>query len=222
MADETTPGGEDVVKNIKAEFNRKLDNVSTQLAEQRQMNERLMSQVAALKPAPAASREPDLSELMYSDPAKYAEVIAERAASSVNSRLAADSKKASTIQRLVQEYPETGDQEHPLTKKAVEIYTSMPEDEKQTPQAYRTAVAEAAAELGIKPRSKRPQQDDEPSFGTSDRPSTRRRKSGSGDLDPNTEAFASIMGLDVKNPEVRKRLSERSDRNWQKYQAVKK
>lgn len=209
----------DPTKNLKAEFNRKFDNISTELAEQRKLNEAMLAKLTAQTPTPAkAEREPDLSELMYSDPARYSQIIEDRAANRIQNRLDGQQRQANAINAIMQQYPEAADREHPLTKKAVEIYNALPANEQSSPTAYRAAVAEAAQELGIKPASKRPV-DDEPSMGPG-RPSSSGRRQAKETLDPGTAEFARIMGLNVDDPKVKERLIKRSQRNWNKYQGV--
>lgn len=223
MADEQSPQESqgtpevDPLKNLKAEFSRKLDNVASELAEQRKINEQLLSSLRAPVQQP---QQKELSDLMYTDPEAYAAAIAAKAEKAVNEKLAVRDRQTSVIQQIVQEYPETADQNHPLTKRAVEIYTSFGADEKASPVAYRAAVAEAAVELGVKPKSKRPV-DDEPSMGSSSY-SPRQSRRAKAQLDPATEQFAAIMGLDLSDSKTKDNLMKRSQRNWNRYEKVSK
>lgn len=221
MSEQIPPTGEaDPEKNLKAEMNRKFDNITTELTEQRKLNEALLARMSQATAKPA-EREPDLSELIYSDPKRYTELMEQRAEARIMQRLDTNQRKVNVINQLVNEYPETADAAHPLTKKAVEIYNALPDDEKTSPAAYRAAVSEAAMSLGFKPKSMRPA-DDEPSMGTGPTDG-RRRRAGKTGLDPSTAEFARIMGLDVDgDAKLRERLEKRAQRNWNKYERVNK
>jgi hypothetical protein len=216
--------GEDPIKNLKAEFTRKLDNVVSELSEQRKLNEQLLATLNTTTSSQSKERDPDMSTLLYQDPARYAQIMEERAEKRIMGKLErqqqVQAKQQSTIQRIVQDYPEAADSDHPLTRRAVEIYNTLADDEKSSPAAYRAAVAEAAAELGIKPKAKRPVSDDEPTLSSSHSSSPRRTKKAS--VDPLTLAFAEQMGLNAGDPELIKRLADRSTRNWNKFEKVKR
>jgi hypothetical protein len=175
------------------------------------------------KPAQKASaKEADLSELLYSDPQKYAEVIEARAEARAAARFQESQQKQfktqSVLSELQAEFPELSDSNHPLYKKAVEIYNALPEDERQSAASYKLAVKSAALEEGIKPRSKRPV-DEEPSFGASNS-GMRSSQRKSGKLDSTTEEWAKIFGIDTSNAQVKERLVQKQNRNWNKYEPV--
>lgn len=215
-------GAEDPTKNLKAEFQRKFDNMTAEVAKQRELSEQLLARIAALPTTEKKQeREPDLSDLIYSDPKRYSEIMEERAEARIMKKLEGQQRNANVLNQLMNEYPETGDQDHPLTKRAVEIYNGLPSDEKTSPAAYRAAVAEAAAEMGVKPRSKRPA-DEEYTMGAGSSGSRRRSKGDSEKADPATLGFAAAVGLDISDPELVKRLAKRAQRTWTKYEKVGK
>lgn len=210
----------DPITNVKAEFNRKLDNVTAEL---KRTQEAILSQLQA-KAAPAAQPEVDLSDLMYKDPVKYAEIVEERAEKRIMSKLdqrtAQQTKQNTVLNSLVQEFPELSDQNSPLFKKAVENYNTLSDDERSSPMAYKLAVKDAAMDLDIKPRSKRQSSDNEgylmggPGSGGSN-----SRPARTGDLDPIMTAFAEHLGLPINDPKRKESLKKRAQRkNWNNWE----
>lgn len=211
---------EDQFGNLKAEMNRKLSNTETQMAELKKLNEDLLYQVSNMtqstkqKQAQQMQQEEQqsLSDLWYDNPAKAAEIIEKRTEERINQRLnqaqAQQQKVNKILGSLVSEYPELSDQNNDLTKKTVEIYESLPDDEKQSPLAYKVAARDAAAELGVLPRSKRKDaassNADNFSFGGSGSSPVKRRDSD--DIPDATKAFAKAMGLDVSDEKILGRM----------------
>lgn len=233
MSDEnqgsSAPETSDPIKNIKSEFDRKFGNTEAKLAEMASTNAALLAKLNELTSSRAPAPEPkseDLSDVFYKDPQRYAQIVADRAAQQAEARAAqreaATRKTQTVLGQLQAEYPELASSDHELTRKAVEIYNSLPDDEKASSMSYKLAVQSAAVELGVKPRSKRPVSDQEDlgSSGYSSGPSRSQRKSTK--LDPATEELAQMFGIDTSKPEVKERLIKSSGRNWNKYQPVKK
>jgi hypothetical protein len=223
------PDTQDPYKNLKAELDRKISNTSTEVTEMRKANEALTAQIAELTrkivaPAPAATQSEDLSDLFYKDPARYAQIVADRAAAQADKiarqREDATRKTNTTLANLQNEYPELSDSSSELTKKAVEIYNSLPDDERNSSMAYKLAVQSAAVDLGVKPRSKRPV-DDEP-MGNPSYSGGRGGRRQSNKLDPATEELAQMFGLDTSKADVKDSLIQRAQRDWSKYKPVSK
>ncbi len=224
MADDVTtpPEQQDPLKNLKSEFDRKLGNADARLAELQRSNELLMSKLNSIAPTAAAAKSENLSDILYADPERYARIVEERAEARAMDKMNRQQEKMgkvnNTINALAQEFPELSDGNHQLTKRAVEIYSSLSDEERNSSMSYKMAVREAADELSIKPKSKRPV-DDEPSFGSSGSRGASRRAAK---LDGSTEEFASILGLDTSDSKVRERLLAKQNRNWSQYQPVRK
>lgn len=228
MSDQnSTP--EDPIKNLKAEMDRKLSNSEAKLSELSNTNIALMQKLEeisrSVKPQAPASSNEDLSDVFYKDPTRYAQIVEERASARAEKasqqREAAMRKTQGVLGQLQNDFPELASPDHELTRRAVEIYNGLPDDEKASSMSYKLAVQSAAVEMGVKPRSKRPVADDEPtgsSGSSSGRSSTRKREK----LDSNTEELAAIFGIDTSNPEVKERLIRTSNRDWSRYQPVKK
>jgi hypothetical protein len=213
------PGGEaeggnapDPITNIKGEMNRKLGNLESKLAE---MTATIQAQLAQMQ-KPAAAAEPraqkPLKDLLYDDPEAYARAVTEEATRHAEKLIEERTRKAneqqSILSSLVSEYPELNSMDAELTKLAVEKYKGIGAE---SPIAYRAAVAEAAAELGVKPKSKRKAsaESDGESFslggsGGSGKPS----RAQSAQVDKAVEALAARMGVSV-TPQMRENIKKK-------------
>ncbi len=216
---ETPP---DPLTNFKAEQSRKYDNINQQLQSLTAANAVLVEKLTQLAP-PAARRteaSEDLSSIMYSDPAKYAQIIEDRAESRIMEKLSAKDQAQGRLNSVMAElhtdFPELNDPNNDLTKKAGEIFARLSDEEKKSSLALKLAVKDAATELGVKPKRMRPNEDFMDG-GTSSSGAGRERKKND-KIDPITEFWGEELGLDMKDPAVRARLQARSERKWEKYQ----
>lgn len=223
----TSEGGGDNITNVKAEFNRKLGNFENKIASLESTNAQLLAAVQAMaKPSAPAQPNKKIEDVWFDKPQEAAESIVSEAEKRImtkidnrNSQLA---KQNATLSQLVSDFPELSDGSHDLTKKAVEIYSGMSEDEKTSPLAYKAAVKEAALELGIMPKAKRKETYEEDfSIGGSGSSqyrseSNRQRR---GEVDSATAEFARLVGVNIDDPKVKERIkskhSRRSYNNWE-------
>lgn len=219
--DSNAPEGQDPLKNLKAELDRKLGNADAKLSQLQEANAALLAKLERLSTPTAPTKEASLTDLLYNDPEKYAQMVErraeEKALAQMQRQQAQMVKTSTTISELQNEFPELSDSGHELTKKAVEVYNSLPEEERTTSLAYKMAVKAAALDLGYKPRSKRPV-DEEPSIGSGYGRGAPRK---SNKLDTDTELAAQIFGIDTSDPKVKERLIKKSQRDWNKYKPVK-
>lgn len=219
----------DPLLNLKSEMARKTEKLaednkklSQQLAEISQM---LQSQRPQSTNG-SQSGDEDLEDLAYRDPKAYAKKVEERAAARadalINQRLNQQQQTNAILNQLVSDYPELSDSSSELTLKAVEIYKSMSDDEKRSSSAYKIAVRDAAADLGVLPKAKRKataNDDFALGSGSSGVGSPNRSGNRQTELGENTLAFAELMGLNIKDKKVVERLKQRSQRkNWGKYE----
>lgn len=215
-------GAPDPIAQLKAESNRKLDGLKSEIGELKAATSVLVEalQRTQTKPAAKAEAKEDLSDLLYSDPERYAQIMEERAEARIMGRLSkqqeAQQRTQAVLGELAAEYPEINDMHSPLTKKAVELYNALPDNERNSPISYKLAVKEAAAELGVKPRSKRADTDDFVGGGNA-RGSDGQRRAKKDTLDPGTRRWAEVLNVEL-TPEVEARLIERSKRKWSTYQ----
>jgi hypothetical protein len=215
--------------NLKSEMNRKVDNIANKLEENKQFNKQVLDQINALaeskqKPPPAPKPEENWADLMIDDPARAVKMIGDEAVRKATAemdkrdenRAAFQNRQASVLTKIAQDFPETGDANHPLTKRAVELHSELSPQEQADPVSYRTAVLEAASELGILKKSKRKQSDTD-DFVLNGDGGPRRRKTED-EVSDNMLGFAQAMGLNPNDSKLKDRLKKHSGRNWAKYQ----
>jgi len=206
----------DEIKNIKAEFNRKLGNVEDTL---KKSNEQLLVQMQQMlkpKPAPVES-ETSLEDLFYKDPKAYAAKIEERTTSKIEQRMlereTQTNQRNTVIAQLAKEFPELNHDDHDLTQLAIKKYNDMSKESGATPATYRAAVYEAALEHGVKPKSKRPaDSDDNYTLGGSS--SGRRPAKKNDELDPAVIEAAKIFGVDPERVKARAK-ARKSFTRWE-------
>lgn len=205
---EAAPSGEaDAFTNLKAEMQRKFGNIEDQL---KQSNAQLQAMLQGMKkpdPKPAPKAEPSLEDLYYKDPVAYGEAIKKQAKEEIRAerdeenKMTAQQQKA--VQSLYKEFPELSNDDHELTKAALAKYADLQKDYGNTPAAMKAAVAEAALELGIKPKSKRPADEDDFTLSGSGNGEGRRRKSREEEVDPRIGEVARLMGVDPEKAKAR-------------------
>jgi hypothetical protein len=202
------------LKNLKSEMGRKLSNYDATLQEVKRQNDELMRRLADKEsPAPQAGKK--MSDVLYEDADQFVDLIERRVSAVVDSTL---SKKDERIQKqnavmgaLYQEFPEMTQPNSDLALKAVEIYNAMPAEDKTSPIAYKDAVKTAALELGIRPKSKREAQNDDPdafSLNGSGGGNTRdvKKRTSGPQISAKTEIFAKLMGVDLTK-EAKERMA---------------
>lgn len=220
---EGTPPPADEFKNLKAEFNRKIDKVNDEL---KKSNQQLMEQLQSmLAPKPpkqheAAPADDELEELLYKNPKLYTQKIEERAEKrledKLNKRDAENQRLSTAITAMYQEFPELNKTDGELYKLAISKQTEMAKEYGNSVATMKAAVAEAALELGVKPMSKRERSEDD--FTVDGRGSESEapvRKRGKKDeLPPNTALWAEALGADLER--VKARHNKR--KNYTKYE----
>lgn len=237
MADETNQGagtaGSGALDKTTETMNKLIEDnskLSQQLGELATMVSTI-AQSRQQQSAPATSSQSsdeELENLAYRDPKAYAaRVRAEakaEAARLVDERLSQQSNSNAILSQLGSEYPELNEANSELTLRAVDIYKKMSPQDRQSPLAYKAAVRDAAADLGILPKNKRK------ATSSSETPDISSGSSGSGStgsgssqkskkLDANTLAFAQLLGLNTKDPKVVESITKRAQRtSWKKYE----
>jgi hypothetical protein len=218
-----TPPADENNKNVKAEFDRKIQNLE-------QTNKQILAALQALSTPPKQTKKEEpkkeekaLKDLWYEDEEAAARLIEDRAYRRFEKKLdtiqETQTKTTTVMKDLYKSYPELSDSDHPLTTKAIEIFEKFTPEEKNNPIAYKLAVKEAAEELDFKPKSKRKPTDDDDSFTTSGGGQGQRQQSSkSKKLDAKTLDFAEKMGLDVKDEKVVERIKSRVRSSWNRYE----
>jgi hypothetical protein len=229
QGDSTPEGGTSVpadeIKNLKAEFSRKMDNLAAANAQLMQQLQTIVKPHQQAQTQPSA--EPEFDKLWFDNPGKAAQLIEERAEKRINDRLAKQAevtrKQNEVVSALVQEFPQLQNPSSDLAKEALKIYQSYGEDERNNPASYRAAVNEAALKKGVKPRSMGGEEDEAFSMGGSRSGSTGGKAPKKGELDERVSLAAQLLGLDVNDQATKKSLAKRQTReNWIKYSAPEK
>lgn len=239
MSDEKKgPSVEELLTNFKAEINRKLENVTSQ---NKNANDTLLALANSVQArqieAENAAYKKRMDTLAAEEPSKFQEEVetrvkqvAEQVAVEAVSRATtanaqAQAKQAQVIGEITSNYPEINMPNHPMQKKVLELYNALPEDERNSSTAYRLIAKEAAEELGIKPMSKRSEEelDDFVGYGRGSRGASAGRKRQG--VDPKTLQFAELMGINVNDEKIKKELEEYSQvssSDWLKYRDSRK
>lgn len=214
---------DDVIQNLKAEMNRKLSNTEAKLDELTRINLVLAEQLKSQSvPQPSRLPEKKLADLAIEDPDAYASVIEERAVKAAEKRhselSAKQAKQNQVFSDIVAEFPEAANPAHELTKRAGELYAALPDEEKHHPGAYKQVVYQAAAEGGLKPKSKRKESDSD-DFTLGGKGSVQRNnKRNDVQISQETLDFARALGRPVDNPKYIEELKKIASRNFGRYE----
>lgn len=222
----------DPLDALKSEFSKQNSGV---LNEIQALKQSLLGLNEAIKqkstPAPSQNNNQDEPDPII-DPKGYREYIkrelSQEVESKLDQRLTIQNQRQAQLAALVQDYPELQNNNSDLTKKAIELFSSLSDVEKNSPTAYKFAVQSAAAELGVLTMSKRKTLEDNDNFTINNSNSSSNR-SGSGQsnkgvdkdakIPDETLQFAQLLGLDTNNPEYIKRLKTAAKRkNWSKFE----
>lgn len=211
------------IKNLKHEFNRKIDNLT-------ESNQQLINLISSLgeQAQPTSSKsdssskdDEDLETLMYTDPkkalAKIKKEIEGEIMGELDSRNKVSQEQQNVITQLVNEYPELSDSNHELTKKTMEVYSSLSDKDRSSPLAYKVAARDAAAELGIVPKSRRKGLEDSESFSLGSHTGGASKGKSKGKVHNATLAFAEALGYDANDRKLQERLAKYSNRKFNKW-----
>jgi len=189
----STESYESSIKNVKAEFNRKIDNITSSQQELIKAIEN-MTKSASESKATALEGE-DIDDLLYTNPKEAAKKIKEEAKYEIKQELSSQAEQTNVLNQLVRDFPELNKEDHDLTKKTLEYYSKLSENDKKSPLSYKVAVHEAAANLGILPKARRKADSGEFSFSNNGVTSKAKPK-----IAKETMILAELMGLPVDDP----------------------
>lgn len=223
----TAPAEEkpDQFTNLKAEFSRKFESVNSQLAAQNQQMQQQLNAILATmttKQTEQAGGQEKLSDMIYNNPEKAADLIAENASRKAAATINGYQERQGALTALAQQYPELNDVNSELSKRAIETYNSLPANLRDTAAGYKMAIRDAAADLGVLVASKRQKATESNDDFTVGGNSTARKsppKSKDAELSQDTLDIAKLMGLDTEDPKVVANLKLRAKRtNYKKYE----
>lgn len=214
---------DDPIKNLKAEMARKQDNTNKELENIKNMLAGMAQSQQQQMQRATKQTEVEVPDPLL-DPVKYEEYITNKVSAKMDQSINQNNQRQNQLAALVQNYPELQDANADLTKKAVEVYNRLSQEEKMSPNAYKFAVQDAAAELGVVAMSKRKQSEssDEDFTGNSDNYQSNNSKSKQNrqkadKIDDATLALAELMGRPVKDPKYLESLKKYTGRkNWNK------
>lgn len=214
------------LKNIKSEFSRKMENMSTVLEQQNKQIEALLGQMQSKNATVTESVDENIGDLIYQDPNAAINKIVDKVTKQVDSRNQTLVAAQNTVSRLQGEYPELADQRTNAYKVAEKYYDQLPSNLKGTAEGAEIALMRAVREEGLIPKSKRERVNGEDDFSLD---GTGARKANNGkpargkatEIDPATLGFAQLMGKNIKDPKYVERLKKEASRdNWNKWQTV--
>lgn len=135
----------DPLANVKAEFNRKLQNQESKLTQIMQTLETVSSKLAPAQPVQEEVIDP------Y-DPDKLLSAIDKKVESRISNFAASQAEQNRVLSDLMTKYPELA---NPSTDLYQEVQTRIAQAGSTDVNTVKYAVLEAASELGVKPAHKR-------------------------------------------------------------------
>ena len=211
---------EEFQKNLKGEMGRKFQNIEEKLNQFSDSQSKLLEFIEnTSQKQPETTANESITDLMYSDPDRFAEEIQNKAYEKFTKAQAEKEKvmtqKTTVLNKLVNDFPELRNEQSDLTQKAAQLMEAYSATEQNNPHVIKQVVLEAAMDLGVKPRSKRIVDEDDFTLSGGSSSSTTSRKSKSSDeIDPRTLAYAEKSGLDINDPKLLARLKQYSKKNF--------
>ena len=224
--EENTGAGKDF-ENLKAEFSRKMDKTTADLASLKQSNQQVIAALEAFavksKSTPEKVDDSEDEDLMYSNPAKYKAKLKNEILGEVNkvqdNREATQQAFQKTVSDLVSIFPELNRTDTDMYKKTMEVLNKYPQEQRNDPAVMKAASYQAASEINLIPTSKRePSKDDDDSFSLSAISGNKDRKRKLEKVDEEVKVIASLFGMDIENKETAENLKKHQNRdswnNW--------
>ena len=222
------PSPEEMLKNTRAEFSRKLGNVESRLNDTTAALQAMLNQLNESRSSGSSqpAKRPT-KDLLFDNPEEYAEQITQEAVRQatqvVTRQQEANNMTQAAIADVSSRYPEFAQAGSEAAALAVQKANALPKNLKGTAEGARLVMLEAAAELGLVPVSKRTQQrasssDSEPVGGSGRSSSQQQRQvdSKKPKVDAKTLAFAELLGIDIKDPKRLEGLEKASSREFHK------
>lgn len=225
--DSQVDGGEaDPVRNLKAEFGRKFENTTAQIAEQnRKLDAMLAAVQERMQPASQqASQQKPLRELLFEDGDAAERYIEERAAKIadqvVERKVQVSQASQQAVGEVIGNFPEFGEANSAAATLAIQKVGKLPKHLQGTPEGTKMAMMEAAAELGLVPAKARKAAANNDDFvvGGSAKGGSRKPADPLKDIPEATLQMAQLLGRDISDPKVLEGLRAASKRgDWSKY-----
>jgi hypothetical protein len=219
----------DPIKNIKAEFNRKLSSLDERFSQTSEQLQQMMQLLQQQKPTGTSEPTKSAKDLLYDDPDRFVAEVEQRAVSKAQEKVQREMQATQAAQNAVLEmqsrYPEFAQPGSEATQLAMEKAKSLPAHLRNTPEGARLVLMEAASELGLVPASKRKAQqtqNDEPvasSRSSSSSSGAARKSQQKPKVSDKTLAVAQLLGIDITDEKRLQGLEKAATREkWTKYQ----
>lgn len=221
---ETQSQNESIV-NVKAEFNRKLDNLTQTINTQWQDMQAVLASLASKPTAPAASEPREakkpLKDLIYEDDAAFDQALESRIASTVENRLKSQNDQSAQLNRVVADlsvkFPEFNQTNTEAYQLALKKHTTLPKHLQGTADGVRIAMLETVADLGLVPSEKRERTTNADDFNLSGKGAAKKAGKKGAEVDEATLMWSEAFGVNTKDEKVQERLKKYSARDWQRY-----
>lgn len=208
----------DPIKNLKSEFDRKLQNLNQSQEQLTQAVSQLANQLQFGGQENQQSE--SFEEDFYSDPNKALEKFESRIMSKLESQKQQEEQQKARVQekysQITSEFPEISQPNSKLLETANQYFYKLPVEQRQDPTMLENCVYRAASELGLRPASRRKQMEDTP---RSNPPVNPEKKEGMTD---NQVLLAKLLGRPVDSDDYKQKVGTISKRkDWIKYKPIK-
>lgn len=212
MADaDTNTTSQNTTGNKAGEGTGNQDALTKQLAEIQENLGKMNEQMLATQQAIVADRQARTAPVKQEDENLFEpQQMINKMEKIFDTRLRTEKAKDMTIYQLAQEYPEI-QTDSKLRQAVLDAQKTIPESIRDTADGYELAVLKATQKAGLVPKSQRRVVEDEPSYDgrrTAAAKAKPRVKVSSATLQ-----VAELMGRNIEDPEVLKRLEDAANRD---------
>lgn len=154
----------DPSQNLKAEFDRKLENLRNELAQSnQQLASIIQSQLAnaqqqSVASAPESQEQYDLYEPEGQN--KFMEKIGQIVDNKVSGAIKTYEDRSLKQHQIYSDFPELQQANHPFTQEVSRMYGSLSPEQKKDDNYFQTIIYQVAARQGLKPQQFRESTDD--------------------------------------------------------------
>jgi hypothetical protein len=180
--------------------------------------ENSFQQIISMNAKPAPKEEMSPYDADFAE--KVALKAAQEAARIAEGKIAAERARQAVIGTLAMDYPELGNTNSEFSQAMVKAHNQLSASLKETPEGYRLAAREAAAQLGIVPKSKRKESDDFSMSSSNSTKSTPTKPAKKVELDDLELGAAELLGLNVNDKKLIENMTKHKEQrqgSWTKY-----
>ncbi len=218
--------GSEKVDNLKQEVNRKLQNQNDAIDRLSTMTESILNRfqqedLASVQQKQAIEDEDadwDLNPKTAA--AKMKRELKAEMRRDTEASINSQQRQASVLAEVTAMYPELTDNSSEMHKRTVALHNRYSDTVRNQPESIKLAAMEAANELGAIPASRRNDQDDYVMSGKGSNNQGNhppKKRPNKDEIAEDTLDVGRLLGIDVDDPEVQKRVKEYQRRAWGKY-----